>query len=78
MFGEISDPPQKKIGFFLVPDFAMMSDGAAIEPVRAANLWAVPSFTVPSFCHPKALTSAPRAGVVSRRRHSVLRPSIWT
>ena len=38
MFGEISDTPRKKIGFVLVPDFAMMSAAAAIEPVRAANL----------------------------------------
>lgn len=34
----INDKPPKTIGFILVPDFAMMSAAAAIEPLRAANL----------------------------------------
>lgn len=38
MSGELNAKHQKTIGFVLVPDFAMMSAAAAIEPLRAANL----------------------------------------
>jgi transcriptional regulator GlxA family with amidase domain len=38
MFGEMKDAPRQTIGFVLVPEFALMSAAAAIEPLRAANL----------------------------------------
>lgn len=38
MFGEIDPSVQHTIGLILVPDFALMSAAAAIEPLRAANL----------------------------------------